>query len=223
MRRIFFTLIELVCTISIIAILASLLLPSLKKAKDMARQTVCANNLKQVESIAAFYLNDYNGYALPSYTFHATGMTYWVAELFWAGYIPNLPYQGNRGTQFLVCPEEPIKPLNSTRSYGHYGISHNDNIRTAVGTDWTSITHPGRKIETFKKPSEVFLVMDQHFPSSVDSRIIVYNNFDDANGGVGFRHGNGANFLYIDGHVKCLKILQVPSRAYPNPPWCDVQ
>ena len=70
-RKYGFTLIELLVVIAIIAMLASLLLPALSKARKMARRVVCISNMKQLTTSIFLYVQDFDGHWPDSY--YATG------------------------------------------------------------------------------------------------------------------------------------------------------
>ncbi len=57
-----FTLIELMVVITVIAILASLLLPSLHRAKEKARTLICSANLKQIQMGESMYWGDFDSW-----------------------------------------------------------------------------------------------------------------------------------------------------------------
>lgn len=62
-----FTLIELLVVVSIIALLVSILLPALGKAREQAKQVVCASQLRQIGTVFLLYAQDYEDVLPPSY------------------------------------------------------------------------------------------------------------------------------------------------------------
>jgi len=78
-RRYGFTLVELLVVISIIAVLLSILMPSLSKARGAAQRVVCQNNLKQQSLACSLYMEDNRG-VFPGVLSEA-GHSYWA----WGG------------------------------------------------------------------------------------------------------------------------------------------
>ncbi|MFH1616893.1 MAG: type II secretion system protein [Planctomycetota bacterium] len=69
-----FTLVELLIVIAIIAVLLSILVPTLNKVREQTKRVVCASNLKQIGLLLEYYCADNEGYYPPNY--HSSAYMY---------------------------------------------------------------------------------------------------------------------------------------------------
>jgi prepilin-type N-terminal cleavage/methylation domain-containing protein/prepilin-type processing-associated H-X9-DG protein len=149
MNRKGFTLIELLVVIAIIAILAAILFPVFAKAREKARQTTCASNLKQLGLAFVQYDQDYDeqmpcGYGNPYWG--APNPTPWRGYG-WAGQI----YSYVKSTGVYSCPDDPTSN----------GISYayNDNAAASFAA-WPTGYNPGSSMSKFNAPASTVLLFE---------------------------------------------------------------
>ena len=107
-HRAAFTLVELLVVIGIIAVLVSILLPSLNRAREQAKRAKCLNNLRQIGMAFVMYNNENKGW----YPFHADGNAKYAEDWIHWQQIRNIKdsavyrYLGTADPSIFRCPSD---------------------------------------------------------------------------------------------------------------------
>lgn len=180
-----FTLVELLIVIAIIAILASMLLPALRKARESALKIQCASQLKQMGLAAFSYSSDYSD-MLP---------VRWISVYnYWK--IGIMPYLGDR---IFAC--KSAMDMVGRKSDTTYGITY------YCGSDGNYL----RKINSTVRPGETCLFGDGYFKESGPWWTAGFGATGERPDCV---HSGRANFLFFDGHVDARKNSEISTDSH---------
>ncbi len=226
MKRKNFTLIELLVVIAIIAILASLLLPALNKARDTAKKAKCIGNLKNISQAMALYVDLYEGYLPWQTCFVDAGVeakfgSYWQQMYLIIGLLKNkLPISsGYSPSGVYRCPAETITSHNGTVEWNvfkgcHYGVNRYLNM-IYISSDSGKLYQEFRKMVSTRTPSITYAYGDKGIGINADgSRRYSLVELRARYQLPALRHSGYWNVSMLDGHVETLNGYPLRSQSF---------
>jgi prepilin-type N-terminal cleavage/methylation domain-containing protein/prepilin-type processing-associated H-X9-DG protein len=217
-----FTLIELLVVIAIIAILAAILFPVFAQAREKARQTSCASNLKNLGTAILLYTQDFDeSFPLAAYVTPSFDVLTW--------HDLTDPYA--RNTNIWHCPSSSVQKADGNgKITTHFG--YNALYLTTVGIDiaGTYLDHKGVSLASVDHPTDTLMLVDarRSFASSWcgdDGKFLLPPSQPDTHcwGRPNPLHSEGSNVLWLDGHMKWLQPAQFYTGQAPVDRTFDLQ
>lgn len=218
-KRIYFTLVELLIVITIIAILASMLLPALRNAREKTKEIECGGKVKQIASATLMYADDFSGFG-PSGDFLANALFVSDDRGGIAAYLGVPKKYLVYNSQFGIMPSVAIcskgaRYGDANPYFGSYNTEEVRNMNNSYALNDYLVRNNSGALKNVKNPSGRMLVTT----SGIDH----WNNTGTAGGGGGycyhrdlmaFRHNQRGNFAFVDGHLESKKREDIPMGPY---------
>jgi len=207
--------------VAILAILAGILFPVFAQAREKARQTACASNIRNLGSAMLLYTQDYDE-QLPLAAYATTGFSF----LTWHDLAD--PYVRNK--DIWLCPSSRLQRTDQDgKPTTHFG--YNVRYLTTIRADFSNAaSHTAVSLAAIGAPTETVLLADAKAsvaPSwcGDDGKYLLPPSGNDAHcwGRPNFLHTEGSNVFWVDGHTKWRKPNQFYWDQVPPDRFFDLQ